>query len=497
MRRSSDSKTGWLILILMATIPRILGAFFLPNAFGDAYVYIRDIGVMSTKLSTGSFALTDLYGFWLPLYQFISAVVNVFVGNGFYSGKIVSALFGVGSCLLIYSIVLRLTANRAAALLSFALIALNPLHIFNSASAMTDVPFAFFVLASLYFVLRRGWVLAAICAALAGLTRVEGWMFIALIPVIQLLRERRVSLLALVIMCVPPLLWFYISWKATGDWLACFRARQQYHDWLMAANPALASISFGGILRDGAALLVSTDLAVLIASFVAGWFVLKRFPGYGRPQDSTDEDKITGPVLFFFAFLAFLLAAYLSRQAPIIYPRYGLILFNLGIPILAWTFLMLRQRKPQWARTLLISIVVICVLDWGIQFTGAVGMVSQYRAQRAAADYLRTHYQFALGGLIFSDEGNVTVLSGIAPEKFLTSSEAPKDREGFLAFLSEKNVEYLVFEKKAGSTPAKLFPELEHGNGVGLFEPVMNGRTEYLRTNIWLYRVRKVSEARP
>ncbi|HKB64298.1 MAG TPA: hypothetical protein VKC61_00490, partial [Pyrinomonadaceae bacterium] len=133
-----NPRTLWPTLVLVSGVPRIAGTFFLPNAFGDAYVYIRVIGEMSTKLSKGTFALTDLYGFWLPLYQFISAVANVFIRNGFYAGKIVSALFGIGSCLLIYSITLRLTASLQAALLGFALIALNPLQITYSASAMTD-----------------------------------------------------------------------------------------------------------------------------------------------------------------------------------------------------------------------------------------------------------------------------------------------------------------------------------------------------------------------
>src|SRR6267142_117700 len=169
--RSLNPRTLWPTLVLVSGVPRIAGAFFLPNAFGDAYVYIRDIGTMSTKLSQGTFALTDLYGFWLPLYQFISAVVNVFLQNGFYAGKIVSALFGVGSCLLVYSITLRLTASEKAALLGFVLLDLNPLHITYSASTMTDVPHAFFVLASLYFFQMSGWVLAALFAALAGFTR--------------------------------------------------------------------------------------------------------------------------------------------------------------------------------------------------------------------------------------------------------------------------------------------------------------------------------------
>src|SRR5438132_7875847 len=104
MQQRKNALKLWPALVLVAAFPRILGAFFLPNAFGDAYVYIRDIGTLSTKISSGAFHVTDLFGFWLPLYQFIAALLNVFVRNGFYSGKLVSALFGSGACLFVYGI---------------------------------------------------------------------------------------------------------------------------------------------------------------------------------------------------------------------------------------------------------------------------------------------------------------------------------------------------------------------------------------------------------
>src|SRR5437660_5064752 len=111
VRQILKQNASWLVLFLVAAIPRILGAFFLPNAFGDAYVYIRDIGVISTKLRAGNFSISDLYGFWLPVFQFVSAILNVLVRNGFYSGKVVSAVFGVGVCLLVYIITLEITAH--------------------------------------------------------------------------------------------------------------------------------------------------------------------------------------------------------------------------------------------------------------------------------------------------------------------------------------------------------------------------------------------------
>jgi hypothetical protein len=471
-------------------LPRIAGAFFLPNAFGDAYVYIRDIGTMSTKIANGTFRLTDLYGFWLPLYQLISAVPNVLIRNGFYTGKIVSALFGIGSCLLVYSLTLRLTESRKAALFAFALIALNPLHITYSASAMTDVPHAFFVLGSLYFVQKRSWAPAAILAALAGFTRVESWMFIALIPAIQFMKERRVSPAPVVILVIPPLLWFYISWKATGNWLACFVQRQYYHDWLLAMNPALAHFSFPSVLRDSAILIISTDIAVLTSAFIAGWVVLKHLPrSFSRTGFPEGLRPILAPVVFFFAFLGLLVTAYLTHQQPMIFPRYGLLLFSLGIPILAWTYLRVRQQKPFWARRLLILVIALCVFDASIQLVGSVGSLNQTSAQRAAADYLRAHFEANSDAFIFSDEGTVSVMSGIPEQKFLTSSDTPRDRAAFLAFLKEKNVAYLVFVNKGDSTPAKLFPELSSRQSVEGFQPVSHSSSRFLRMDIWLYRV--------
>jgi hypothetical protein len=450
---------------------------------------------MSSKLSGRTFGLNDLYGFWLPLYQFISALINVFIGNGFYTGKIVSAIFGVGACLLVYSITLRLTGDRTAALLGFALIALNPLHIFYSASAMTDVPHSFFVLAAVCLVLKRSWVWASVFAALASLTRVESWMLIALIPAIQILRERRISIVALIILATPPLFWFYISWKATGNWLACFEARQQYHDWLLQMNPALARFSLSGVLRDGATLFISTDIAVLTAGLVAGWWIVKRFtqnkPSVaGNNLEADEMGKVLPPVVFFFAFLALLLVAYLTHQQPMIFPRYGLVLFSLGIPILAWTCLRLRQDHPEFARRVLMAVIVICVFDASVQLAGAVGTLNQISAQRAVADYLHAHFPPNSTARIFSDEGTVQVMSGLPPEKFVSSSDAPRDREGFLNYLKLRRIEFVVFIDKGDSTLAKLFPELQNGMGNELMRPILHARARFLRTDIWVYRLR-------
>ena len=489
----------WGFLFAVAAIPRLLGAIFLPNTFGDAYVYIRDIGALSTKIKAGTFAVTDLYGFWLPLYQFISAIVNVFVENGFYTGKIVSALAGVGVCLLVYTITLRVTQHLTAALLSFLLIALNPQHIMNSASAMTDVPHALFVLASLYFVLKKRWMVAAVFAALAGLTRVESWMLIALIPLIQFWKERRVSIPAILILLFAPVFWFYVSWKATGDWLSCFKVRQQYHDWLLTQNPALTEFSFIGVIQDTALLVSGIDAAVLGAAFVAGWLVLSRFKK--RSAEDSDAEKVVSSraqinasntdtilplLIFFFPFLALLLVAYLTHQQPIIFPRYGLILFSLGIPVLAWTYFAIVRRRPNWSRRVLVTIVALCLLNASAQFVGGIGELNRYRAQRRVADYLRDHFDVNAGTKIFCDEGTVRALSGIPDDRFVESASVPLEHDAFIRFLDQQNVGFMIYAKQPGSTLAKVFPDTESKEPKG-FELATHSYSDFLPIGILVF----------
>src|SRR5260370_36527490 len=103
---------------------------------------------------------------------------------------------------------------------------------------------------------------------------------------------------------------------------------------------------------------------------------------------------------------------------------------------------MLRKRRPQLARRLLVSVVAILAFDASVQLVGSVGLLNQISAQRAVADYLHAHFQTDSDARIFCDEGTVQALSGIPPEKFLASFEMPRDAEGFLNYLKEKEVEY-------------------------------------------------------
>jgi len=253
-------------------------------------------------------------------------------------------------------------------------------------------------------------------------------------------------------------------------------------------NPAIARFSAKQIASDTATLLVSSDVAVLIACGVAGWFVVRRLAQINRQRLSAETKRIIPAIAFFLAFFGLIFVAYLTHQQPIIFPRYGLLLFSLGLPILAWTYLWIRERKPQLARGILIGIIAICVSDASIQFVGAVGEINRYQAQRTVADYLRDHFDQNSNARVFCDEATVRVLSGIPEDKFVSSVDAPRDREAFLRFLNDNRVEYLIVVEAERSAPFELFPRSEYNEPIGNYESIMLAHSGFLRTDIHLYR---------
>ena len=74
---------GILALVgLAAGVPRIMGALLVhKEPFGDAYCYIEQVSGMRWKMVTGTFSVADLFGFWLPLYQFFCTIISLVVNQ--------------------------------------------------------------------------------------------------------------------------------------------------------------------------------------------------------------------------------------------------------------------------------------------------------------------------------------------------------------------------------------------------------------------------------
>ena len=486
----------WVGLVLVCGIPRVLTAFLLANPDGDAYSYIDNIERWRTSLSAGTFSIKTLFGFWLPTYQFICAVICLFVDHPIYVSKLVSAICGMGICLFVFYITLRLVSRRIIAILAFLLIALNPLHILFSAFSITDVPHAFFVLGSLYFAIEKRWVLAASFAAVAGSMRVESWMLIALLPMLQLFVERRLSLRACGILALAPLLWLYISWDATGNPFEYFDTRKRYVDGLLANYSYLANPSLERIQWDISRLLYSANVTVMLGCFAGAWLTVRKLISPKWHQVSEKLFRILAVDAFYFSFLGFLILAYCSRNQPEIYERYGLITFALGIPILAWTLVAISGWKPYVAQMLTGLVVLVCFADLDSQFSDIPDYITQAKPQQILANNISSICDANPSIRIFCDDATVQALSGLPPVRFLGSSNSPNDRELFLTYLKENDVEYVVYTDTEGSTMAKLFPELGNGIGSDLFHLFAPATRKDWHGRIWLYKFQGVLPAK-
>lgn len=499
MRKDSAAAKDYFLLMLAALVPRLLGAIWLPNTFSDAYSYIEQIYYMRRALVAGNFGIANLFGFWLPLYQLICALVSVLVGTPFYVAKLLSAVTGAGVCLLVFALALELTASRRMALLGFVLIAFNPDHVLYSSSAMTDVPHAFLVLLCAYCCIRNRWVLAACVALLAGLMRIEGWLLIILIPLLQLGRERKVSPLACALLPIGPLLWLYISWQAGGSPWRYFEIRHEYIMQTIAATPALAHLTLRRLGRDLLLLIYGANPVTLLAG-LGLVLAIKR-----RTTKSFSRWEITGGTVvlsFFLAHLLFLLTAYFSGNQPDLWPRYGLILFALGLPLVSKAIAQANAERPCWQRphgghlidrrqlrrVFLVAACVFC-LHFCLQVLVIVRLTTKTDANQIAAQFLWEKYAADKSLKVYCEDPAIRVLSGIPLEDFVDQYNSPRDKQGFLDSLREKHVQYLVYKDGPGAQLGEMVREIESGRGQVALEKILPKSGEQLSEGIQVYRV--------
>src|SRR5439155_12010403 len=90
--------------------------------------------------------------------------------------------------------------------------------------------------------------------------------------------------------------------------------------------------AFADVRQDIGYFLLGANRGVVLASLTAAclsiWHVVRRH----RPPPLLIAATFTYAV----AFLAFILLSYLTKRQPVILPRYSLIFFVLGLPVLMW-----------------------------------------------------------------------------------------------------------------------------------------------------------------
>ena len=164
-------------------------------------------------------------GHWLPFGEVLVGLANLVSPDPLWAARALSLATGTLSVGLLASLVGALI-GPAAGLAAAALLALLPMHVAVSATALVDAPALFFLLLALRLALvvgkasRPAPALAGLAAAAALATglRYEAWLLVPLLPLHQLLATGRAGRAALVLLAVLPLpaWWTFIALGGIG-----------------------------------------------------------------------------------------------------------------------------------------------------------------------------------------------------------------------------------------------------------------------------------------
>jgi 4-amino-4-deoxy-L-arabinose transferase-like glycosyltransferase len=190
-----DREVYWLALLLLLVSA---GAGILLHGIDKyAFVYFGDAAshiVKARQFIDAQHRGIDVIGtVWLPLPHLL-LVPFVYVDGLFYSG-LAGAALGipclVGTGVLLFSIVRRITASTSIAFVSACLFGLNPNIIYMALTPMSELPFFFFVTVGGFALLRwredanNRWLLVSAAAVmLASLCRYEAWPLAAFVSLI-------------------------------------------------------------------------------------------------------------------------------------------------------------------------------------------------------------------------------------------------------------------------------------------------------------------------
>ena len=199
-----------------------------------------------------------------------------------------------------------------------------------------------------------------------------------------------------------------------------------------------------------------------------------------------------GTAVFFFAYLGFLVAAFLSGNQPDIWERYGLIFFSMGSPPAAWAAVQVARGKRRLAivMAITITIAVVCGVEARTQIRDAHETARQTSARQILANNLQNIYESDANIRVLCDDAGLPALTRIPPERFIPSTGLSAEPEALLADLEQRGIDYIVCRRDEG-LPVSAFPELRVGASSERFQLVVPSFPTDWHGRVYLYRLKR------
>jgi hypothetical protein len=129
------------------------------------------------KIALNGYASDDGSIIFAPLYPVLTKIAGALVGDILLGALIVSNLACLGFLIILYKLIYQQTPSNRTATTSLLLLVSFPTA-FYLLAGYTESLFLFFVAGAFFTARKNKWWLAAICAALATLTRIQGCVLI-------------------------------------------------------------------------------------------------------------------------------------------------------------------------------------------------------------------------------------------------------------------------------------------------------------------------------
>lgn len=226
-------------LIVLAAVPRLAGLGYPDRLVFDEVHYARDACVY---VEAGDCELSvEENDEHPPLGKWLIGAGIVLAGNDALGWRLMPAVAGSISVVLLYLLAVRLSGSVRVAALASVMLALDPLHVVQSRVAMLDIFMLAFGLAAVTFA-ERGWVTAAgVTGGAAVACKWSGVAFLLLAIVLLVRRGGRRALPSVGLVAALAFSTYAITFAGRVDGIGEFFERQSemwsFHRGLSHTHP--------------------------------------------------------------------------------------------------------------------------------------------------------------------------------------------------------------------------------------------------------------------
>jgi hypothetical protein len=459
----------------------LLGAAQMPEPFEDGYAHWL---IAANLASTGQlrdpiFGMQDT---WLPGYHVLAAAVLHVAGIWQLGAlKALSAMLGIGTLACVFAIAPTVRQGRLAVIL----LALNPVFLFTSGSAVVEPMVTFLLTGAALAAMRVRMKLAALLAVLAVVTSTKAWIWIVAVVAVVAFERLRATVLAGAARTVPAAAWAVPALALLLVLQLGFAPASR--SLARGSVEVLSAGARGGIPVDSAGRLLELTTTFGLAAlplFVLGLIGLAA--ALRRPA------VVGGPAAlrFLHAPAAVYLLAVFGLVAVGAYTGSDRYLYP-ALPALALSAAALLDRQAAPARVVATAASALLAIAFIPVFASFAadnsGLIAAGRA--AAGDQ----------GMLITDSPVAAFYSARPPADIVGSQALPSNRNQAIGWMSAHGVTDLVLEDISYYRATSVLPDLAAGHPAPPFSAlgdqssyqVPGGKTAYAyRTTLAMLAIR-------